>query len=128
MDVTRQIADEFTDARGGIKKLLDDGNSIIKSTLLISSKAGAIRANHYHKKDSHYVYLLKGKMKYFEREIEGGEIESVTVEAGDMVYTPPMKAHAMKFLEDSDLITLATESRSQEDYEADTIRLSLIEA
>jgi len=59
MIVTRNIAPEFTDVRGAITKILDNGTAI-KSILLITCETGAVRANHYHKKDSHYAYLLSG--------------------------------------------------------------------
>ena len=61
--IFKQIKPEFTDERGEIFKLLDDGKTVVKSVLLITCKKGAIRANHYHKKDSHYVYMLSGSME-----------------------------------------------------------------
>ena len=125
MIVTRNIAPEFTDVRGAITKILDNGTAI-KSILLITCETGAVRANHYHKKDSHYAYLLSGKMEYSEKPIEGGEMQTVTLSAGDMVFTPPEMIHAMRFLQPSVFLAFATESRSQEDYEADTVRIELI--
>jgi len=125
MIVTRNIAPEFTDVRGAITKILDNGTAI-KSILLITCETGAVRANHYHKKDSHYAYLLSGTMEYSEKPIAGGEMQTVTLSAGDMVFTPPEMIHAMRFLQPSVFLAFATESRSQEDYEADTVRIELI--
>lgn len=125
MILTRNIVPEFTDVRGAITKILDNGTAI-KSILLIMCEPGAVRANHYHKKDSHYAYLLSGKMEYSEKPMAGGEMQTVILSAGDMVFTPPEMIHAMRFLEPSVFLTLATESRSQEDYEADTVRIELI--
>ena len=113
------------DVRGAITKILDNG-TLIKSILLITSQAGAVRANHYHKKDSHYAYLLSGSMEYSEKPVAGGEIETAVLSAGDMVFTPPEMIHAMRFLEESVFLAMATESRSQEDYEADTVRIELV--
>lgn len=125
--VFRQIMPEFTDERGEIFKLLDDGKTAIKSVLLITCKKGAIRANHYHKEDTHYVYMLSGSMEYFEKPADGkGEKESVIVKKGDLVYTLPRATHAMRFLEESAFITLSTKSRNQADYEHDTVRVKLI--
>jgi len=126
MQLKRRIQPEFVDARGGITKVSDDG-ALIKSVLLITSKAGSIRANHYHKRDSHYSYLLSGKMEYTEKPVEGGETASAILEPGDMVFTPPMTIHAIRFLEDSQFLALATESRNREDYEADTVRVRFVE-
>jgi len=125
--VFRQIKAEFVDERGEIFKLLDDGKTIIKSVLLITCKKGAIRANHYHKNDTHYVYMLSGSMEYTEAAVDGrGKKESVIVKKGDIVYTPSNVAHAMRFLEESSFLTLSTESRHQAAYEDDTIRTKVI--
>ncbi len=127
MDITKHIEDDFVDQRGAIKKILDNGKEFT-SALLITSKAGAVRANHYHKKDTHYVYILSGKMEYFERPADGGETVSAVLEAGDMVFTPPGVAHAMKFLEDSQFLAFSTEPRNQNAYESDTVPVKLIES
>ena len=69
MQHIKKIKPEFADERGAITKLLDDGKTSIKSVLLITCKKGSIRANHYHRKDSHYVYMLSGKMEYTEQSL-----------------------------------------------------------
>ena len=125
--VVRQIKPEFVDQRGEIFKLLDDGETIIKSVLLITCNKGAIRANHYHRKDTHWVYMLSGSMEYTEAAVDGkGYKETVLVKKGDLVYTPSTVAHAMRFLEDSVFLTLSTESRHQDAYEDDTVRVKVI--
>lgn len=129
--VYRNLKPEFVDDRGGITKLLDDGKTAIRSVLLLTCKKGSIRANHYHKKDSHYSYLLSGRMEYTEQLVGSngsfaGKAESVIIEAGDMVFSAPMTAHAMRFLEDSVFIAFATESRRQSAYEEDTVRVKLV--
>ena len=124
--ITRNIKPDFTDERGDIIKLLDDGKTNIKSVLLITCKKGAIRANHYHKEDTHYVYMLYGSMEYTEQDLNTKKTETVVVNKGDMVFTPPMKPHAMKFLEESAFLTLATESRHHDHYEDDIVRIKII--
>ncbi len=124
MNIIRHRPPEFVDIRGAIHKILD--NIDIKSVLLITSKAGSIRANHYHKKDSHYSYLLSGKAEYTEKPVEGGEIQMEVLGPGDMVFTSPMMIHAIKFLEDSEFFAFATQTRSHEEYEADTVRVTLV--
>ncbi|MBI2140916.1 hypothetical protein HYU16_00680 [Candidatus Woesearchaeota archaeon] len=130
MEVFR-IRPEFADERGEISKILDDGKTVIRSVLLITCRKGSVRANHYHKKDWHYAYLLSGKMEYTEQPVDSngnlkGKKESVVIEAGDMVLSHPMTVHAMRFVEDSVFLALATESRSQRAYEEDTVRVRLI--
>lgn len=126
MNYLKKIKPFFVDDRGEMSSLIDEGVDI-KSILLITCNKGAIRANHYHKKDSHYSFLVKGKMEYSCKDVDSDEkLETFIVNAGEIVYTPPMKIHAMRFLEDSVFLAFATEPRGQEDYEADTVRVKLI--
>ncbi len=129
--VLKGIKPEFVDERGSIARLLDDGKTAVKSVLLITSQKGSVRANHYHREDSHYSYILSGAMEYTEQPVDSignlqGKKESVVVKAGDMVYSAPMAAHAMRFLEDTVFLALATKSRSQKAYEEDTVRVKLV--
>ena len=129
--VYRDIKPDFVDDRGEIIKVLDDGKTVIRSVLLLTCKKGSVRANHYHKKDSHFSYLLSGRMEYTEQPVDSsgnpnGKKETVILEPGDMVYSSPMVMHAMRFLVDSVFLALATESRHQSAYEEDTVRVKLI--
>jgi len=54
----------FVDGRGVIQPIVDE---MMKSAVLITSKKGAVRANHYHKTDWHYCYVLEGSIEYFHR-------------------------------------------------------------
>ena len=127
MELTANIKPEFVDDRGGITKILDDGKTTIKSVLLITSKAGSVRSNHYHKKDAHWIYMISGSMEYYEKPVRGrSKTKKVIVHAGDLMYTPPMAVHAVKFLDDSVFIALSPRSRNQKAYEADTTRVTLL--
>lgn len=127
MKLTVKIKPEFVDDRGVITKILDDGKTNIKSVLLITSKAGSVRSNHYHKKDAHWIYVISGSMEYYEKPVRGrSKTKKVIVNAGDVIYTPPMATHATKFLEDSVFLALSIKSRNQKVYEADTIRVKLL--
>jgi quercetin dioxygenase-like cupin family protein len=124
----RKIKPSFTDERGDITKILDEGVAVY-SVLIITCKKGAVRANHYHKEDSHYAYLLSGEMEYTEMPmgVPGAKKESVTLVPGDLVFTKPQTAHAMRFTQDSVFLALATKPRSHDQYEADTVRIKLVE-
>ena len=45
----------FRDTRGNIQPLVD---LPMESCVLITSKNGSVRANHYHKTDWHFCYVL----------------------------------------------------------------------
>jgi len=114
------------DERGIIENLADGE---YQGILRITSKAGAIRANHYHQWDSHLCYLTKGKVRYVSRPAldENAPLEEVIVKPGQLFFTPPMIAHAMHFLEDSEFYAFTTRKREQEAYEDDIVRVTLVE-
>src|SRR3990167_7173158 len=125
MEIVKKIKPIQSDERGSITQLLDKK---IKSVLLITCKKDSIRANHWHKKDTHYVYMLKGRMKYYYQNIriDKSKKESIIVHEGEIIYTPSGMAHSMKFLEDSIFLAFSTELREQKKYEKDTVRVKLI--
>ena len=112
------------DARGAIQPLVE---RLMRSAQLIRSAKGAVRANHYHKTDWHYCYMVSGSMEYFERPAGSKEAASrLLVKAGQLVFTPPLVEHAMKFLEDTVWLTLSRNPRDQDAYEKDVVRVRLI--
>ena len=115
----------FVDLRGSIQPLVD---SIMKSAIMIHSKAGSLRANHYHKTDWHYCYVISGKIKYYYKELNSDKKpDLLIVDKGNMVFTPPLVEHCMKFPEDTLFLTLSRNPRDQETYELDVIRTNLID-
>lgn len=110
------------DNRGYILTILK--NIPIDSVLHISSKAGAIRANHYHKTSSHYCYLTSGLMYYYERPC-GSNTKPICMPIFPfkVFYTGPMVEHCMEFVSDSEMLCFSTGSRDQKDYEQDLVRL-----
>ena len=125
INVTRGIKPETIEERGEMTRILDTDDSI-HSILYITSKASSTRSNHYHKEDTHYCYILSGKAEWYEKPVEGGVIEKEILKAGDMVRTPPMTIHTVKFLEDTVFLAFSTQPRNQEHYEDDTVRVKLI--
>lgn len=123
----KKITPFFTDERGEMSYLID-GDVKINSILFITCNKGAVRANHYHKKSSHYSYLVKGSMEYSWYEVgkKDKKIKKIIVKAGDLIFTPSKVAHAMRFLEDSAFITFDTKPRGKGKYEEDLIRVKVI--
>jgi quercetin dioxygenase-like cupin family protein len=124
--VTR-ILPEFSDERGYISRIIDQDTYKIRSVLYISRKKGSIGANHYHKKDAHYIFVLKGKVRYGEKNMKkkDSKIEFVILEPGDVVLSKPGIGHITEFLTDSIILAFTTENRNQKSYEKDTVRLNL---
>tara|TARA_B100000315_G_C14521005_1_gene561530 strand:+ start:689 stop:988 length:300 start_codon:yes stop_codon:yes gene_type:complete len=99
----------------------------MKSAVMITSKKGTVRANHYHKTDWHFCTVIKGRIKYHWRKQGSKDLpESIIVNGGQTFFTPPMVEHAMEFLSDTMFLTLSRNSRRQDVYEADVVRTKVI--
>lgn len=111
----------FADDRGAIQPLVDVP---MQSCVLISSKKGTVRANHFHQTDWHYCYVLDGEIEYWERPTGSDVAPTKTVIGpGVMFFTGPMADHAMVFTKDTTFLTFGRNSRAQEVYEADVVRI-----
>lgn len=118
------LDDFFNDARGEITNLL---LTPITSVARITSKAGSVRANHYHKTDWHYAFVESGQILYFERDIGVLEVpEPAIFKPGQMFFTRPNVEHAMLFSVDSVFYTFAKNIRSHDNHESDLERVSFI--
>jgi SAM-dependent methyltransferase/quercetin dioxygenase-like cupin family protein len=124
---TTKIAPVWTDGRGRIADILNGVS--IRHIGIITSKAGSVRGNHYHRKADQYDYLLQGRLEYYEQE-PGRDVTFTQMVAGDLVLSRAGAAHALRFLEDSILLVFSTESRANGDFQEDTVRLEhpLVEA
>src|SRR5467141_2488819 len=114
----------FDDARGAIQPLADEP---VGSAVLISSKKGAIRANHYHKADWHYCHVLSGAIDYYFRPVGSKSApQHIRINTGQTFFTPPLVEHAMCFPEDTVFVCLGRHSRDQATYEADVVRVDVV--
>jgi quercetin dioxygenase-like cupin family protein len=111
----------FVDDRGSIQPLVDVP---MESCVLITSRKGTVRANHYHQTDWHYCYVMNGEIEYYHRP-HGSTVtpEKVIIRAGQMFFTGPGVDHAMVFTQDTSFLTWGRNSRAQEVYEADVVRI-----
>ncbi len=125
METLKHIDPAVVDARGAITNIFE---GLIGHVALITSKKGTVRANHYHKEDHQYIYLISGAYESHSCEVQNPAKKQVLkVRPGDIVYTPSLTAHAQKFTEDSVFLALSTRQREQGKYEDDTIAFPVIE-
>jgi len=123
-EVMIELEKPFSDERGEIQPLVD---LTMKSCVLISSKKNSIRANHYHKTDWHFCYVLEGEIDYYHREVGDKEFPKMEkIKKNELFFTPPMVEHAMVFHKDTVFLTLGGNSRIQSEYESDLVRVDLI--
>ena len=124
-EVIVDLEQSHDDARGSIQPLYDLPT---KSVVIITSKKGTVRANHYYLTDWHYCYVTEGEIDYYHRPHGSKDApEKVTVKAGQLFFTPPMVDHAMVFTKDTTFFTFGRNPRDQESYEADVRRIELVD-
>ena len=58
------LGNKIEDKRGFIQPISDLDT---KSASIIFTKKNQWRANHYHKKDWHFIYVIKGSFEYYFR-------------------------------------------------------------
>lgn len=91
---------------------------------IIESLAGSTRSNHWHKEDSHVLYVLEGVMHYWERALDGEyERQPIVLLAGESIYTPPRRPHRTYFPVHTTLISCSKLPRDHENHEADVVRV-----
>ena len=113
----------FRDKRGWLKKILD-GN--FSSCIEVYSKKGTIRANHYHKKDKHFIYIISGEILYFRKDLKKNAKNKVTLmKKNDLFFTPMMQEHMAYFTKNTHFLAFSTRKRTKFDYEKDLIRVNM---
>ena len=124
-EIVKKIEPAFEDKRGAISNILEEP---INHVAIITSKKGAIRANHYHPDQIQYVYLISGSYESVSKDLrnKNAKIERQIIKPGHLVITPPMIAHAWNVMEDSVMLNLTTGRRDSKNYEEHTIKYKLI--
>jgi quercetin dioxygenase-like cupin family protein len=117
-----KILPAFSDKRGDIIDVLKNVN--VEYATLITSKRGAVRANHFHRETYQYVYILEGKMRVVSQ-MPGELPEEVVLQKGDLIVNVPLERHAFEAIDDCSMLVLTRGPRGGEDYEKDTFRLEV---
>ena len=117
----QQIKLTFEDSRGTITDIVEQID--FNGATIISSKAGSIRGNHYHKESVQYIYVLEGRMISRSKKM-GEKLTEVVVQRGDLISHEKHEAHMFEALEDTTFLVLSSGLRTGKDYEKDTFRIS----
>jgi quercetin dioxygenase-like cupin family protein len=134
-DPTVPIDDVFKNDAGSIINLVFHKGAETRPSgvEIIHSKKNAIRSNHYHKTDWHYMYVVEGEMTYFWRPVDRpyGDMSAQAprmrvYKKGEMMFTPPLVEHASFFNEDTILLVISHNVRDKEHHEADLVRKRLV--
>ena len=118
-----KVGKTFKDKRGWLKKILY-GN--FSSCIEIYSKKGSIRANHYHKKDTHFIYVIDGEILYFYKDRKkGAKTRIKLMKKNDLFFTPSMQEHMAYFIKNTHFLAFSTRKRTKFDYEKDLIKVNM---
>ncbi len=96
---------------------------------IITSKKGAVRGNHFHKKSTQYTFVVSGRFKLFRAKVdeEGNLKEKVKidiVEKNELIEHPPYESHTLvSETDEAVLLAFACGTRGGNFYEKDTFRL-----
>jgi len=121
-----QIPPPFENDAGSIWNI---AHGAFGSATFIRSVAGSVRSNHYHQTDAHFIYVVAGVMYYYWKPVNphSGAQEQpckrVRVKTGQLVFTPPMVAHATYFPAETIVVTLNKYKRDHQHHEADLVRV-----
>jgi len=119
-----KLNNRISDKRGFIQPLSDFD---MKSASIIYTKKKQWRANHYHKKDWHFIYVIKGVFEYYFRNTGSNEkIKKKIVNEGQLLFTGNMIDHAMFYMVETEILVLSKNPRDQKTYEQDTVRIDFM--
>lgn len=88
---------------------------------MIASRYRCVRGNHFHKETEQWVYILRGRIRYYWQ--EQGYTDYCYCHEGDMIHTPAGEPHAYKMDTNTLLLVMTRGPRAGAAYETDTYRL-----
>ena len=109
---------DFTDHRGTITDVL---KAPVDCVTLITSVAGAVRANHVHDHTAQHAYVVSGRMQT--AMLVGGTVVTEEHGPGDMFHEPAGVPHAWKALTDCAVLAFKSGRGAGDAYEEDVRRL-----
>lgn len=104
----------FENEAGSLKQLVHDG---WKQVNVITSTAGSIRGNHYHKYNIESFYVINGTFKLIVW--NGDEREEYQIKAGDMFLVYPYVFHVFEYIDDTVLVSMYSNGVELSDTEKD---------
>ena len=116
-----KLGERYENAAGWIQNLAD---GVTGTVSVIFSKAGSSRSHHWHREDSHELWVLRGEMLYCERPVGSTDKPDFRViSEGDMVLTGPRVEHSTYFPVDTVLVSMSVKTRDHASHEQDVVRL-----
>jgi len=99
----------------------------IQHVAFIKTNRNKIRGNHYHKKTIQIMFITKGKLEYWYKNIKSKKSKKILLKEGDIIETPPFEIHALRTKNyTNEFVVFSKGSRGGKDYEKDTYRVDNI--
>ncbi len=96
----------------------------IEHVSVVDSYSGKERGNHYHKETTQHIYITKGQLEYWYKDVGSSDSPKCTIaNEGNIISTPPMEIHALRITQDNQFIVFSEGLRGGKDYEKDTYRI-----
>lgn len=99
-------------------------NKNYKYLNLINIKKNKLRGNHYHIKNSHYLFVLSGEIFYFEKK---KKINFIKLKKNDLIFTKYKVPHAIFAKKNSIILEFGIISNKKKIYDQDTRNLNFID-
>jgi len=120
--IHRVISESTSDDRGRISDIFYK-EKIDHVAIIESYEKGVIRGNHYHKNTTQHIFMTKGSLRYWYKDLKNdGEISWIVIGPYSLVTTPPYEVHALEILEYCEFVVFSSGTRGGRDYESDTFR------
>lgn len=120
-----KLSPASSDERGAITDILSGD---MQNLGIITQKKGSVRGNHYHKAQTQYTYILKGRIEMTTRDLREPDSvpKTAIISEGELITHPAMVAHAYRALEDTVFLAITTKRRDKGGYDEDTFRIELV--
>jgi dTDP-4-dehydrorhamnose 3,5-epimerase-like enzyme len=114
---------DFEDERGTITDIFV--HEPMEHVTFITTKAGGVRGNHYHKVSTQHDFLVSGRFAVYGQKVGESEVTKSIWEPYELLQWDLNEAHEFIALKDSVFITFVNGVRGGEDFEKDTYRLEV---
>ena len=99
----------------------------IQHVAFIKTNRNKTRGNHYHKKTIQIMFITKGKLEYWYKNIKSKKSKKILLKEGDIIETPPFEIHALRTKNyTNEFVVFSKGTRGGKDYEQDTYRVDNI--
>lgn len=123
MKINKTLLQKKEDRRGWLVENVDPKvRNSMKHFLISTSKPGAVRGQHYHKRKTEWIVIIQGQARIYLEDLDTNEKTQLKVsgEKPEMIEARPMLAHAIENIGKKELYLLAVASEPLDPNDQDT--------